>query len=114
MIDRQGRVEVLTGLIKRSHKGGYFEERLTQYLCDLTLETLAYRDRVTPEVIKEQLHSDLLDIPHEILVYLRVGLKRDAFLFNKGKKIFLESDEQGSAPDLDHERLVIFLENQLG
>ena len=103
----------MAGLLKRSHKGGYFKERLAEYLCDLILETLAYRERVTPEIIKERLSSGTVDVPHDILAYLKVGLKHDLHITQKRKRNFLRSDDRPFVLDLDPERIITYLENEL-
>ena len=111
-IERTGQIDAVAGLIKRSQKGGYYREHLAQYLCDLILETLAYRERVTTDIIKERLNSGTMDVPHDILSYLKAGTHEVHFA-RKRKGILLQTDTYGSIPDLDPERIVTFLENHL-
>jgi hypothetical protein len=100
-----GQIEVLAELIRKANQGNYFRERLTQYLCDLTLKILAHRERLTPEIMKERLKSGTLDVPPEIMVYLQAGLIWDSPHHRKSEKIPLL--------DLDTKRIVQFLEHQL-
>ena len=108
-----GRIEVLAGLIRKSRKGIYYKRRLSQYLGKLTLETLAYRERQTREIMKERLRSGTLDIPPEILAYLQAGMQWDSASSGKRKKMGTRSVEQGSPLDLDYERVVEFLEREV-
>ncbi|MBL7174625.1 MAG: hypothetical protein ISS66_02250 [Desulfobacteraceae bacterium] len=100
-----GQIEVLAELIRKANQGYYFRERLTQYLCDLTLKILAHRERLTPEIMKERLKSGTLDVPPEIMVYLQAGLIWDSPHHQKSEKTPLL--------DLDPKLVVQFLEHQL-
>jgi hypothetical protein len=108
----EGRIEVLAGLIRKSHKGIYYKRRLSQYLGKLTLETLACRERQTAEIMKERLRSGTLDVPPEILAYLQAGIQWGSAYSGRRKKGARLVD-QGSPLDLDYERVVEFLEHEM-
>jgi hypothetical protein len=104
-VKNQGQIEVLAELIRKANQGDYFRERLAQYLGDLTLNILAHRERLTPEIMKERLKSGTLDVPPEILVYLQAGLIWDSPHHRRREKT--------PQLDLDPKRIVQFLEHQL-
>ena len=112
-VNHRGQIEVLADLIGKADEGDYFRERLVQYLCELTLEILAYRERLTPAIIKERLRSGTLNVPPEIMAYLQAGLIWDSHHYRKMGRIRLRSNTQGSPLDLEPMRVVEFLEYQL-
>jgi len=111
--DHRGQIAVLAGLIEQARQGGYFRGRLAEYLAELTVETLAHQERLTPEITKERLRSGTLDVPPEILAYLRAGLMSDSAHYRKRGKMRFRSKAQGSPLDLDPGRVVEFLEHRL-
>ena len=109
----RGQIELLVGLIEQARQEGYFRERLARYLGELTLETLALQERLTPEIMKEHLRSGTLDVPPEILDYLRAGLISDSPHYGKRGKMYFRSEAQSSPLELDPGLVVEFLEHQL-
>jgi hypothetical protein len=111
-----GRVHSLKQAIYSTSQGDYFKWRLAQYLLNLSIEALAHRERTTPERIKQRLMSRTLEAPSEIEAYLLTGLTP---IFTKHTNL-IERIKQtlGLTPrisplDLDPERVVQFLEEQL-
>ena len=113
---RTGRVHNLMRAIHRTSQGIYFKWRLAQHLLGLTLEVLAHQERTTPLQMKERLKSGVLDAPPEIKAYLLTGLtpilSRRADLITRIKQIFTPT-RPISPLDLDPERVIKFLEDQL-
>lgn len=111
-----GRVHSLKQAIYPTSQGDYFKWRLAQYLLNLSIDALAHRERTTPERIKQRLMSRTLEAPSEIEAYLLTGLTP---IFTKHTNL-IERIKQtlGLTPrisplDLDPERVVQFLEEQL-
>ncbi len=113
MKSQLGRIETLASLIRKARMGDYFRERLSRYLGELALETLAYRERLPLVEIKNRLRSGSLDLPPEIRSYLQAGLLGDYSNYQENKLSFFRSEGQTSPLDLDPIRVVKFLEQQL-
>ncbi len=115
--DYEGRVRVLTRWIHHAAEGGdYSKWRLAQCLGQLTQEGLACRGRLDPEQVKDHLQSGEVNAPPEIQAYLQAGLApmsyRPAGLFSRLSHR-LRLSAQTFPIDLDPERAVQFLEDQL-
>jgi hypothetical protein len=111
-----GRVQALMHAIDRTSQGVYFKWRLAQHLLGLTLETMAYRERVSPDEMRQRLKSGTLIMPPTIKGYLQTGLTpvytAPAGLFSRIKQRL----RQGviiSPLDLNPETIIQFLEDQL-
>jgi len=102
----------LTDLIRNSHRSDFFMERLVRYLSELIIETLAYRERLTPKEIKEHLYSGTLSLPGDIFDFLRAALETDNYVLMKREKRERLTDRNSSLK-LDPLRVVEYLENQL-
>ncbi|MFC1533287.1 hypothetical protein ACFLZG_03365 [Thermodesulfobacteriota bacterium] len=100
MMAHVGKIEEIARLIRNAHSSkGYFRERLARYLGEFSVDVLAYREKLSREIIMDHLESGSLDAPLEIRHYLRAGLLGDL--------------SQKNTLDLDPIRLVEFLEQQL-
>lgn len=102
----------LIDLIRNSHRSDFFRERLVRYLSELIIETLAYRQRLTPKEIKEHLYSGTLSLPQDIFDFLRAVLETKNLVLTKrekGEKLI----DHDSSLKLDPLRVVEYLENQL-
>jgi hypothetical protein len=112
----EGQVQVLTRWIRYAAQGGYSKWWLAQHLGELTCEVLAYRERITPGQMREQLRDGDLDAPPEVRAFLQAGLtltfSRSVSLFSRLRRR-LRSSVQTSAPDADLERVVQYLEDRL-
>lgn len=109
-----GRVRTLTKWLQHIDKGYYFKRRLAQHLVELTAEALAVRERQALGQIRRRLES--LDAPPEIQAYLQAGLKPVSpqpvgFLSKLARRLRLST--QPSPLDLDPERAIQFLEDQM-
>ncbi len=111
-----GKVHSLIRAIHPASQGMYFKWRLAQYLLDLSIETLAHRERTTPERIKQRLMSGTLEAPSEIEAYLLAGLTpvftTPTNLITRIKQT-LGLTPRISPLNLDPERVIQFLEDQL-
>ena len=96
----RGRIETVALLLRHAHASrGYFRKRLSAYMGGLTLEILAYREKLSYKVLEERLKEGKLKLPSDINDYLKAGLLGDIT-----KKTSL---------NLDPVRIVEFLEQQL-
>jgi hypothetical protein len=113
---RMGRVLNLMQAINRTSEGLYFKWRLAQHLLSLTVNTLAYQERTTPNLIKERLKSGGLDAPSEIEDYLLAGLtpvlSTPTNLVTRLRQAIMPT-HRISPLDLDPEKVIQFLEDQL-
>jgi hypothetical protein len=113
---RMGRVNNLMQAISRTSDGLYFKWRLAQHLLGLTLEAIAYGERTSPNMVRERLKSGGLDVPSEIEAYLLAGmtpvLSTQANLITRLKNAIFPT-HQITPLDLDPERVIQFLEDQL-
>lgn len=111
-----GQVHRLMQAINPTSKGMYFKWRLAQHILGLSLEALAHRERTTPERIKQRLMSRTLEVPSEIEAYLLAGLTPvftvHTNLITRIKQT-LGLTPRISPLDLDPERVIRFLEEQL-
>lgn len=110
-----GQVRVLLRWIQYQEERDYFKQRLAQHLGRLTLETLAYRKRLTLREVRRHLGS--LDAPPEIRAYLQAGLT--PMLPRPGSLLSrllhgLGLRRATSPLDLHPEIVVQFVERQLG
>ncbi len=110
--DQMGRIETLSGLIRQARRDIYFKQKLSRYLGELTFVTLAYTRSLSPEIIKEQLASDRLDVAPEILAYLKAGLE-DHVPHTKKRRRFIQPVMENYPIELDPTTVVEFLEQQL-
>jgi hypothetical protein len=113
---RMGRVHNLMQAISRTSDGLYFKWRLAQYLLGLTLEALAHQERTSPNLVRERLKSGGLDAPSEIEAYLLAGLtpvlSPRSSLITRLRQAIMPT-HRISPLDLDPERVIQFLEDQL-
>ncbi len=113
---RMGRVHNLMQAISRTSEGLYFKWRLAQHLLGLTLEMLAHQERTSQDRVRERLKSGGLDAPSEIEAYLLAGLtpvlSTRSNLITRLKQAIMPT-HRISPLDLDPERVIQFLENQM-
>lgn len=111
-----GRVQALMHAIDRTSQGVYFKWRLAQHLLGLTLEIMAYRERVSPDEMRQNLKSGTLTLPPTINGYLQTGLSpvytAPAGLFSRITQR-LRQGVMTSPLDLNPETIIQFLEDQL-
>jgi hypothetical protein len=109
-----GQVHVLLRWIHQEERD-YFKHRLAQHLGRLTLETLAYRKRLTLMEIRPLMGS--MDAPPEVRAYLQAGLTpmppRPGGLLSRLLRS-LGLRRATSPLDLHPEIVVQFIERQLG
>ncbi|OGF54138.1 MAG: hypothetical protein A2Z21_07125 [Candidatus Fraserbacteria bacterium RBG_16_55_9] len=110
--ERQGKIEVWVERVRLAKRGKYFRVRLARRLAEFSLETLAYRERRTPEEIREQLQSGRSGIPQEIETYLQAGLSMNIQNADSGDTTRLRT-RKNSPLQLNPERVVEFLEHLL-
>ena len=110
--DRRGQIEVLARRIDLATRGYYFRWHLARRLRDLAVDTLAYRQRMTPEQVNQHLEAGTLDIPPAIRAYFQA----EPTLGSASRLPYLRHRFQphpATSPlDLDPEEVVRFLEAQ--
>lgn len=112
-VDQRGRIEVLADLIQNAHHEVYFRKKLSQYLADLTLSTLAYRRGSTPKIMKERMESGTLDIPSEMSGYFMAGYQKGTPAFKKRIKWSVRAGRADISLKFNPAEVVEFLEQQL-
>ncbi|MEE9516507.1 MAG: hypothetical protein V3V52_05355 [Candidatus Adiutricales bacterium] len=111
--EQLGRIENLAILIKQARQGTYTRERLARHLGELTLQTLAYQERHSLDVMKARLRRGNLNVPPDIMSYLQAGLSWEhAFHQRKGRWPF-RKQILSSPLDLDPLKVVEFIESLL-
>ena len=109
---KREQIDYLTDLIRNSHTSDFFRERLVRYLSELTIEILAYRERLTPKEIREHLFSGSLFLPKDISEFLQAALEAQNKVPMNRKKRGRLTDRYSSLK-LDPLRVVEYLESQL-
>ena len=109
----RGHAEELTIMVKKADKDTFSRYRLFQYLGNLCVEVLAYKDKTTPGIIMKRLISGSVDAPADIITCLQM-------LFADNRNNYGMSGERESwrgkhmeYMKLKPSRLVEFLEQQL-
>ena len=74
-MEHWGRARIWTRWVELSGQGGYFRRRLSRYLADLTLDTLAEREHLPPEQVPAELEAGRLDVPPRIRAYLLAAVQ---------------------------------------
>ena len=111
--EQLGRIENLAILIKQARQGTYTRERLARHLGELALQTLAYQERHSLDVMKARLRRGNLNVPPDIMNYLQAGLSWEhAFHQRKGRWPF-RKQILSSPLDLDPLKVVEFIESLL-
>ncbi|MBW1711236.1 MAG: hypothetical protein JRG97_16270 [Deltaproteobacteria bacterium] len=108
-----GQLEHLVDLLEKAHQGVYTKERLARYLGELTLDILAYQERIDLEVVKGRLRAGTLNVPPDILAYLRAGLMWDSTYQRQKRDKHFKPETQAPPLDLNPSRMVEFLESQM-
>lgn len=103
-----GKIGAWSERIHLARQGGYFQERLARSLAELTLATLSYRERISPEEVQKEIQSGLANMPQEILAYVRAGLS-----LSETQPESLSWDRNVSSLYENPERIVQFLEDEL-
>jgi hypothetical protein len=113
-----GQVHILAASIERTAQSEYFRWALARQVGELISGVLAYRERTTPEQMRQRLRTDDLSLPPAIQTYLQVGfrpaLSRPMNLFSRLKRRLLSSMPGARlAIDPSLEEVIQFLEDQL-
>lgn len=109
---KREQLDYLTDLIRSSYTSDFFRERLVRYLSELSIEILAYRERLTPKEIREHLFSGSLYLPKDILDFLQAALEAQNYVPMKRKKRE-RLTKRYSSLKLEPLRVVEYLESQL-
>ncbi len=112
-MEHRQKIEAWAERIRLARRGNYFTLRLARRLAEISLEVLAYRERLAPDKIRRRLESGMLRIPEDIQAYLQTGLAMDArpTLSERGHQV---PWARKSPPlQLNPERIVQFLEDLL-
>jgi hypothetical protein len=111
--EQSGRIQNLAAVIKQARQGTYSRERLARNLGELTLQTMAYKERHSLDAIKVRLRNGTLNVPPDILEYLQAGLSWEhSFRKRKGRWPF-RRQVHVSPLDLDPHRVIEFIESIL-
>jgi len=114
--EREGQTPVLARWLDRAAKGEYFRWSLERHVADLSLEVMAYRQRIAPEEMRQQLREGSQDAPPEIQAYLQTRNKPAYSLPARPLSRFRNdpaSNERSRPPDPALEAVVQFLEDQM-
>ncbi len=110
----EGEVTVWVKRLRQAPEGAYFRQQLLRPLANLTLHTLAYKERLSRAETKEMLANDRIAIPPEMQQFLKKGLKARVHSqltpSRRGKK---QSLAQIAAQEAEIENILQFLENEL-
>ena len=120
------RLQTWLNTVKRKEHSQYFKWNLAQDLSNLLTEAIAYNQGITRDQVNQQLQSGNIDLPPDILDYLRIsqtpfsytGLVSNTnnnWLVHILKYIFKRPSQKldKSPLDLEHERIIHFLEEFL-
>ncbi|MCP4751037.1 MAG: hypothetical protein GY866_09100 [Proteobacteria bacterium] len=99
--------------IELARDGGYFQIRLAEYLGKLLLEIIAFRENLTPQLALNRLRSGSLEVPPSVEAYLRIGVLKEYQDQPRRSWIFFWRKAAPSIPKLDHEKILVFLEQQM-
>jgi hypothetical protein len=106
------RIEAWLKLLRRANQDDYYKWQLAQRLQKLTLEALAFNERLELKQVRQLLSAGRLDIPPEIQAYLEVGMT--SFSHSLGARSRFRLREQPSPLDLKPEQIIQFLEDRIG
>ena len=112
-IEQTGRIQNLAAVIKQARRGTYSRERLARILGELTLQTMAHRERHNLDAIKDRFRRGALNVPPDILAYLQAGLSWEHSVHQKKGRWFFRKEVQVSPLDLDPYRVIEFIESVL-
>jgi hypothetical protein len=105
------RIEVWLKLLRRANQDDYYKWQLAQRIRKLALDTLAHHERLELKQVRQDLAAGELDIPSEIQVYLKAGMR--SFSHFLGPKSRFRPRKQESSLDLETERVIQFLEDKI-
>lgn len=109
-----GEVTVWAKRLKQAHEGSYFRQQMMRPLANLTLYTLAYKERLSRAETKEKIKEGKIPLSPEIHKFLDKGLKKRS---HRGVAARQRSKKNGQADTLWHdpeiESIIQFLENEL-
>lgn len=112
-MEHRQKIEAWAERIRLARRGNYFKLRLARRLAEISLEVLAYRERLAPDKIRRRLESGILRIPEDIQAYLQAGLAMDARPTLSQRGQHAPWARKTSPLQLNPERLVQFLEDLL-
>lgn len=116
-LTREGRITAWARRLDRMKRGDYFRWCVARDLGQLGLELLAYRARISPGQRDVRREIEKLEAPPEIQAFFQAGLLlpsyRRASLLSRLVP-WRRPNEPVSPLDLDPERVVQFLETQVG
>ena len=114
LLRRRGRVEVWSNWLRMTARGDYFQWNLAQQLTHLTIETLAHLENISTESMRRRVLEGRIDMPPDVQTYLSAGLRyRQPSRFTSWIDRWL-GRARTSPFDLDPEKLVAFIEAQMG
>ncbi|MCP4356555.1 MAG: hypothetical protein GY796_00860 [Chloroflexi bacterium] len=110
----EGQVTTWIKLLHQAHEGAYFRKQMLRPLANLTLYTLAYKERLTRAETKEMLADGQIAITPEMQKFLDDGLKaRSHSQRTTSRRAKKSSQTQAAWKDPEIENILQFLENEL-
>jgi len=107
------RVKSWSQWLQQRRQGDYFRWRLARNLAELSVQVLAFQERLSTEETRQRLTAGELQLPPEILNYLQAGLSAEAYRRYSGLSATLRSLPRAHPLDLDPLRVVEYLENKI-
>ncbi|MEW5957726.1 MAG: hypothetical protein AB1801_08390 [Chloroflexota bacterium] len=107
---RPNRIEAWVKLLGQADQETYYRWQLAQHLQELTLDALAHHQRLSLKEIRQQLAGRRLNLPPEIVAYLRASLTSFSHFAGPAKRY---PPPPASPLDLEPERVIQFLEEKL-
>ncbi len=104
---QRGRVEHWIRLVHEVDRGEYFHWRLSHELSELVLHQLAFKLKRPVSEIRQMLQAGEIELPSELIEYLRVGQAGRATEFLSG------GGSPAGSTDMNAERILDFLESEI-
>ncbi len=110
----EGEVAAWTKRLRQAPEGAYFRQQLLRPLANLTLYTLAYKERLSRAETKEMLADGRITVSPEIHKFLEKGLKTRAHSqLSPSRRAKKQSQAQTARQEAEIENILQFLENEL-
>lgn len=106
-----GRIESWLTLLEKANLEPYYRWQLAQHLQTLTLDILAYRERLSPAEIKQRLGQNTLPLPPDVQAYLQASMTSFSHLL--GSRSLFRPNASPAPLNLEPERIITFLEERL-
>jgi hypothetical protein len=120
------RLQVWMEIVRRKEQSPYFQWNMARDLSDLFIAAIAHHDGISRKQVKQQLQLGKIDLPSDILEYLRISqepfgqFETSSPPSSNWLKKFWENILKGITPnvngsplDIDNEKIIHYLEQIL-